>query len=376
MKEMPITRQSLERHDTKKFNCTDYHILLVDDNAINRKVAREMLVSYGISVDEADSGKASIQLAKEHKYDMILMDHMMQEMDGIEAARIILADCGNASDTPVMIALTANAIQGAREMYISNGFHDFLAKPFERQQLHTLLNRWIPENKKRYLSEADAPSEETAPEEAGMTDADLVRIFMVDVDVVTAAKQQGSIGNYLELLDLFYTDGQRKPSLLKELAAKADINGYTIEVHGLKSAAANIGARELSEQAKRHKASGKASDLSFIRENLDALLKCYAGILSEIRRVLEQQQFGQFAPKNAPDPAAQIPEEDIADRIRQIYHQLETFKPKDAAAGITDLLSFAIPDRVRGKLEEVQSLLKMYDDDRVEELLKELIQTL
>lgn len=376
MKEMPITRQSLEHSDTRKFKCNDYHILLVDDNAINRKVAREMLVSYDISVDEADSGKASIELAKEHKYDMILMDHMMQEMDGIEAARIILADCRDASDTPVMIALTANAIQGAREMYISNGFHDFLAKPFERQQLHTLLNQWIPENRKRYLSETNTPSEETAPETTGMTDADLVRIFMVGVDVVTVAKQQGSIENYLDLLNLFYTDGQRKPTLLKELADRADINGYTIEVHGLKSAAANIGAKKLSELAKRHEASGKASDLSFIRENLDTLLECYAGILSEIRRVLEQQQFGQFAPKTALDSAAQISDEDIAARIRQIYHQLETFKPKDAAAGITDLLGFSIPDRVRGKLDEVQSLLKMYEDDKAEELLKELIQTL
>ena len=80
---------------------------------------------------------------------MILMDHMMPEMDGVEATKIIRSECGENGKKAVIIALTANAIQGAREMYLENGFDDFLSKPFDRSQMHELLDKWVPEEQKR-----------------------------------------------------------------------------------------------------------------------------------------------------------------------------------------------------------------------------------
>ena len=114
----------------------DYRVLLVDDNAMNRKVANAMLKTYNFKLAEADSGKAAIERIKHMKYDMILMDHMMPEMDGVETTRVII------------IALTANAINGAREMYLENGFDDFLSKPFDRKQLQDLLEKWVPNGDK------------------------------------------------------------------------------------------------------------------------------------------------------------------------------------------------------------------------------------
>jgi len=365
--EMPMTRHSVQKKDTREFKCTNYHVLVADDNAINRKIASEMISRYGISVDQADSGKAAITLAKEHAYDMIFMDHMMPEMDGIEAAKLILAEYKDAANAPIMIALTANAIQGAREMYISNGFHDFLSKPFERSQLHAILNQWIPKNKKQYLDEEK--------KESPLTDKDLAGLTIPGVDTASAARRYGSIESYLSLLELFRIDGIRKTALLEKLINEEDIANYTIEVHGLKSAAANIGADALSELARQHEEAGKSSNTVYIKENIGSLLDCYSKILAEIGRVLEQQAHGQ-PEEYAASAQVWMDEQDMLARIIKILHQLEAFKPKEAAKGLEELADYALPDNVRTQLSQVQDMLKIYEDDKAEEILKKLVQSL
>lgn len=132
-----------ETSEKPVFKAEDYRVLLVDDNAMNRKVANAMLKMYNFKLAEADSGKAAIERIKHMKYDMILMDHMMPEMDGIEATKIIREECGENGKNAIIIALTANAINGAKEMYLENGFDDFLSKPFDRKQLQNLLEKWV-----------------------------------------------------------------------------------------------------------------------------------------------------------------------------------------------------------------------------------------
>ena len=139
--------KSAEEEKPTSFN-SDYRVLLVDDNAMNRKVANAMLKTYNFKLAEADSGKAAIERIKHMKYDMILMDHMMPEMDGVEATKIIREECGENGKNAIIIALTANAINGAREMYLENGFDDFLSKPFDRKQLQELLEKWVPNGDK------------------------------------------------------------------------------------------------------------------------------------------------------------------------------------------------------------------------------------
>ncbi len=138
----PSVQEREEEAKPTLFN-EECRVLLVDDNAMNRKVANAMLKLYNFRLAEADSGRAAIERVKHVKYDLILMDHMMPEMDGIEATKIIREECGENGKNAVIVALTANAIQGAREMYLENGFDDFLSKPFDRKQLQDLLEKWI-----------------------------------------------------------------------------------------------------------------------------------------------------------------------------------------------------------------------------------------
>ena len=132
------------------FKAEDYRVLVVDDNLLNRKVVLRMLAAYKFALDQAESGYEAIELVKENKYDLILMDHMMPEMDGVETMHIMRTQYAEQVAGTAIVALTANALVGAREEYLQNGFEDFLSKPFERWQLHNLMERWVPEDKKTY----------------------------------------------------------------------------------------------------------------------------------------------------------------------------------------------------------------------------------
>ncbi|MDE6405308.1 MAG: response regulator [Lachnospiraceae bacterium] len=138
-----------EEDEIQIFTAEDCRVLVVDDNLVNRKVARGFLRPYRFIIDEADSGPKSIECVRQTKYDIIFMDHMMPEMDGIEAVQLIRSECGENGTLPVIIALTANAMEGVREMFLQNGFQDFITKPLDKKALNEALQKWIPEERRR-----------------------------------------------------------------------------------------------------------------------------------------------------------------------------------------------------------------------------------
>ncbi len=208
-----------------------------------------------------------------------------------------------------------------------------------------------------------------------IADADLIKLFMYDVDVVSAARRLQSTEAYIQILDLYYTGGTQKLDALKELLQKRDLENYTIEVHGLKSASANIGADALSKLAQQHEIAAKASDFAYIEEHANSLFDSYENVLSEIKRILKKMAYGQFAQKESPN-LPQITKQDLLARANAVFQQLEDFEPKEAAKGIKELLSYSIEDSVREQLERIQTLLKMYEDEQAQELLHALIQSL
>lgn len=138
-----------EEEEIRFFVADDYHVLVVDDNLVNRKVAKGFLRPYGFHIDEAGSGREAVDMVSQTRYDIIFMDHMMPEMDGIEAVQIIRRDCGENGTLPVIIALTANAMEGVRELFLQQGFQDFITKPLDKKALNEALLRWIPEGRRK-----------------------------------------------------------------------------------------------------------------------------------------------------------------------------------------------------------------------------------
>ena len=154
IKEVIPDAQEDKKKEIRMFEAPEYRVLVVDDNLINRKVAAQMLKGYKFALDQAESGQEAINQVLENKYDLIFMDHMMPEMDGIEATRILREKHAQRIEGTIIIALTANALVGAREEYLNNGFEDFLSKPFERWQLHEVLEHWVSREKRIYSDES------------------------------------------------------------------------------------------------------------------------------------------------------------------------------------------------------------------------------
>jgi len=135
----------LQQPEKLFFKATKCRVLVVDDNSLNRKLATTMLKFYEFDLQETDSGQGAIDMVKEKAYDIIFMDHMMPGMDGVTATEIIRSECGDNGKNAIVIALTANALQGSREKFLARGFDDFLAKPFQRSQMHAMLDKWVKE---------------------------------------------------------------------------------------------------------------------------------------------------------------------------------------------------------------------------------------
>ena len=153
IQQKPDSEEEIQQKRERHFKCPDYEVLIVDDNKMNRIVAQRLLEFYGLKVDLACSGQEAIEKVEEKRYDMIFMDHMMPEMDGVEPTGILLEEYREKVGSTVFIALTANALCGAREMYLRNGFQDFLPKPIEKARLYMLLNKWIPDRRKIWTEE-------------------------------------------------------------------------------------------------------------------------------------------------------------------------------------------------------------------------------
>ena len=362
IKEVPETPQA-ELEQAELFSAPDVRVLVVDDNVINRKVARGFLKSYAFDLTEAESGPEAIELVRENRYDIIFMDHMMPMMDGIEAAEIIRRDCGENGAAPVMIALTANAMEGMREKFLDCGFQDFIAKPLDRKELGQLLTRWIPEERRRA---GGGDGAESAPP------ADLSAFQIPGIDIEAAGRYYaGDERGFADLLELYCMDGQRKGPLLRELAG-ADINRYCVEVHALKSASANIGAVEVSQMAREQEEAASRGDTALIQERFPALLEAYEALLEEISRFLAQHR--QAEPQGAQLPA--LPMEELREQVGAALEELENFRSQECAEQVAALLRHQLPQETEDSLREIQGQLKLFEDDNAEALFRQLLSKL
>ncbi len=131
-----------EKKSEEKLSLPNARTLVVDDNKMNLKVAGKLLSLFGIKADMVSSGKEALEVLSEKQYDILFLDHMMPEMDGIEVLHEIKAR-SLVSEKTAIIALTANAISGVREMYLSEGFDDYLSKPIEPAELESILRKYL-----------------------------------------------------------------------------------------------------------------------------------------------------------------------------------------------------------------------------------------
>ncbi|MDR1733045.1 MAG: response regulator [Synergistaceae bacterium] len=237
----------------------DLKVLLVDDNEVNLTVAAGFLSRHGIKPDTAGGGREAVELARKKQYDLIFMDHMMPCMDGVEATKAIRALEGSLGSVPI-IALSANAVSGAKELFLEAGMNGFLSKPIEALELNAILLRWLPPEK--LLREAVTPNESTtetpgealnkkAPEAGGVPEGLLDQLSQTeDLSVADGlARVGGDEEIYVSILRQFCKGLDKELDALRGFAAREDWKEYAIRVHALKSVFANLGNRFLSDWA-------------------------------------------------------------------------------------------------------------------------------
>lgn len=357
MPKIPQTEQKM----LDNFTASDVKVLIVDDNMINRKVARGFLKNYGLDLAEAESGPEAIEMVRASRYDIIFMDHMMPGMDGIEAAEIIRRDCGENGTAPAMIALTANAMEGMREHFLECGFQDFISKPLDRKELNQLLLRWIPENR-RHMEDGE--------EESGTLDRMAFQIEGIDMDAA-AQYYSGDDEGFAGLLDLYYIDGKRRTGLLCDLV-ESDLLRYQTEVHGLKSASANIGAMKVSELARRQEHAAAQGDTEFIAGQFPVFLAEYETLLDQIGEFLRQRN--QKNDRREKLPA--LPVSGLKEQTASALDELERFRSRECAQRVDTMLLHELPENVEERLLRIQEQLRLYEDDNAQELLGQLLDIL
>ena len=273
------------------FRAPDARILVVDDTRVNLLVTAGLLQHTDIRIDTASGGEEAIRLAGAKPYDLILMDQRMPGMDGVETMRRIRDADGPNVRTP-FICLTADAVQGARERYLAEGFADYLSKPVSGADLEKAVAQHLPQDK--ILPAERAPEAEgNAPAE----DQQTLRDAGIDPEA-GLLNSQGSYDLYRELLCEFARDAEGKAGNLRRSFEAQDWKDYTIFVHALKSSAKLIGAEELSLMAADLEKAAKAEDAETVQAGHSAMMTAYERTAEAVRA---ESFFEPAEPENEPD---------------------------------------------------------------------------
>ena len=312
-----IQKDKMKKEERGYLYAPDAELLIVDDNQMNLKVAVGLLKRSGIKVDTALSGMECIRMVEHKQYDIIFMDHMMPEMDGVETMKT-LRNSGSLPTNTKIIVMTANAIAGAKEQYLAEGFDDYLSKPIAAEELEKTLAEYLPaekvsykskEKKKDALPEAVAhkPVEHEAAEhkaaEPEVLEFAEPSLDLMDEDSFTQEELQTFATEipeldvktglmycaeskmfYLEMLEEFVNG--TKDEELAVFLQNGDWDNYRIAVHAMKSNAKTIGAMELSEEARLQEMAAKENRTEDVAANHQALAEHYKDLQNRLRKVL------------------------------------------------------------------------------------------
>jgi CheY-like chemotaxis protein/HPt (histidine-containing phosphotransfer) domain-containing protein len=251
--------------------------------------------------DLAGSGKKAIEKLKAGHYDIVFMDHMMPEMDGIETLREINKQ-SLIDDSTVVIALTANAISGAKEMYISEGFRDYLSKPIVPEELENMLAEYLPSGTYSFenadtskVSDAGVNKDTNTTDDTEITqdvgtgnmDEMLDKLTEKGFNVKAALTYSMNDADfYKDLLETYVKSSAEKKSALKEFYEDKKWDDYRVQVHALKSASRTIGADSLADKAFVQEKASKAYEEKMIYEGFDEMMSEYSEVVEELKTIL------------------------------------------------------------------------------------------
>ncbi len=260
-----------------KFTAPDAKVLIVDDNTINLSIAVGLLEPLKVKCEVAQSGREAIDKVRENQYDLILMDHMMPEMDGVEASAEIRRTIPEADFTPI-IALTANVLEGSKQQFLKAGMVDMIAKPIDIRDLNMKMIKWLPNYLIHEEKEEEAKTDEGAEE--NVREEELYDCL----DCEKAIKGLGTVALFKKVVEDYYRNGPDTLEVIKHALEEKDFDTYAIKTHSLKSTSRQIGATELGDYAERLEKAGKASDEKEIAKYHDETMAMFEELLTSLSK--------------------------------------------------------------------------------------------
>ncbi len=357
----------------QKLTAPDAQVLVVDDNKLNLMVFSSLLKQTRIKIDTALSGDEGIELARSKHYDIIFLDHMMPEKDGIEVLHELKENISNPNvDTPY-ICLTANAISGARVEYISAGFEDYLTKPINPVELEELLLKFLPENK--LISEGDAAVYEGSLGDNGAAGDDSDNMVSVDeipdklraleavgVDVEAGISNTGGLEDYIPVLEVFHEVFDEKKRELEELYYINDFENYTIKVHALKSSARILGATDLGEKAQKLESAVKQGDFDYIKDHHGEFMEDYLRLRGPLEEIFAKSDEEDL---KKPEAGTTIIEE-FYKELKAAATDMDYDRIEEAFREMED---YAMPANAEDLFKNLHEAALQFDYERIIKLL-------
>ena len=344
----------------EKFRAPKAEILVVDDTPMNLEVFINLLKKTEIKIETAATGEEALSLAFDKEYDVIFLDHMMPDKDGIETLHEMRErkDAPNLQ-TPV-ICLTANAISGAREKYLAEGFDNYLTKPIDSEKLEEMLIEYLPEEKIIPAeSDEDAETDETGD---NMRIPDYIT-GISEIDTDTGIKNCGGIEEYMKTVEIYAKAVKDNADETEQFWKSADIKNATIKIHALKSSSRIIGATDLGELAQELENAGNENDTEKLGERIDELLYRYRKIGEALSPLI-----GVDEPNESDlNPISE-------DELGQMYTAISEFISVSDYDSVVDLIEalkgYRVPDNEK---ERRNALIKAADEVRYEDI-KDIIE--
>ncbi len=346
--------------ETFHFVAPEARVLIVDDNSVNLTVAKGLLEPLKMAVDLAQSAGEAIDLMNQMQYDCIFMDHMMPEVDGIEATHIIRRLMPEYDGVPI-IALTANAVSGAKEMFLKEGMDDFVAKPIDLKEITAKLHKWLPQEKIVPISAEEAAAAEEAAEAEKQSAAQGISIE--GLDTATAIERLGSADLFMTVLKEYFISIDKKADTIQQYYEAGSIHSYTVEVHALKSASRQIGAMELADTAAALEQAGNEGNTELIREKTMPMLEVYRSLKGVLA-----PQFPELADKELKAAT----NEDIVPLLDKLSQALEFFDTLQIDEAVEEMSGFSFPDeKQQACFDKLREAAEISDIDTIGELITE-----
>ena len=333
-------------------------VLAVDDNTINLNVIRGLLQLCKITVETAASGLQAIEMLKKNQYDIVFMDHMMPEMDGVEATKAI-RDMG--IDIPI-IALTANVVEGSRELFMNAGMNDMLMKPIDRTTLNKMLAYWIPSEKIK-----DRPDETViiADSEANIHKEFRKRIGQINgLSVQTGLDRvSGQWDVYRDSFKLLIKEIEKCNKNLNLFLSSGDMRNFSIEAHSMKGSLANIGVMELSAFAKELETASDHGDTAFCAANLAPFLEALLDLSSSIAEAFGAESRNQGPIKIPPELPA------IFEKLKKAFEDTDFLAIEKLMRSLNDLKP---EGALKEEIENINDAVLMMDYESALETMQRL----